>query len=72
MPVADLSDGLEPVSIPLEGAERPSFVYVAASELPDGVAHVDDAAEGCSCEGACSEDCDCIEEYGSSGTVDCG
>ena len=62
--LADVSEGLEPVSVPLEGAARPDFAYICTSELPNGAPLVSEDAEGCACEGDCSEDCECVEEYG--------
>ena len=67
---ADVSDGLEPRPIPLEGAPKPDFVYVAAPVLPDGAELVHEGAEGCACEDDCSTDCECIEEYGASASPD--
>ena len=62
--VEDVSGGLEPVPIPLEGAARPDLAYICTSELPGGAPLVDEDAEGCACGGDCSEDCECVEEYG--------
>lgn len=69
----DVSRGLEPVAVRLEG-ECPSFVYIAENELPGGVDCVHPDSSGCDCE-ACDEQCGCSTEVGgpfeSSSACDC-